>query len=118
MKKFLMAMLALVLMAGCSSEPSKPVQTEKPQPKPPEFLTGRAAFQKLFIAAHGWARVGKWRWYSFVRTHRGLQGQRRKVGGVARFLRLPIAKGSEALRVVRRRLVRRTLARHQPRLRG
>ena len=56
MKKFLMAMLALVLMAGCSSEPSKPVQTEKPQPKPPEFLTGRAAFQKLFIAAHGWAR--------------------------------------------------------------
>ena len=56
MKKLLMAMLALALMSGCSSEPSKPVQTEKPQPKPPEFVTGRVAFQKLYIAAHGWAR--------------------------------------------------------------
>jgi hypothetical protein len=54
MKKMLMAMLALVLMAGCSPEPSKPAQTEKPQPKPPEFATGRAAFQKLYIAARGW----------------------------------------------------------------
>jgi hypothetical protein len=56
MKKLLMAMLALVLMAGCTSPPSQPAQTEKPQPKPPEFLTGRAAFQKLYIAARGWAR--------------------------------------------------------------
>ncbi len=29
---------------------------EKPQPKPAEFVTGRAAFQKLYIAARGWAR--------------------------------------------------------------
>ena len=29
---------------------------EKPQPKPPEFVTGRAAFQRLYIAARGWAR--------------------------------------------------------------
>jgi hypothetical protein len=56
MKKLLMAMLALMLMAGCSSEPSPPAQTQKPQPKPPEFLSGRAAFQKLYIAARGWAR--------------------------------------------------------------
>src|SRR5437773_7322721 len=56
MKKLLMAMLALVLMAGCTSPPSQPAQIEKPQPKPPEFLTGRAAFQKLYIAARGWAR--------------------------------------------------------------
>ncbi len=56
MKKLLLAMLALAMMAGCTSEPSKPAQTEKPQPKPPEYLTGRAAFQKLYIAAHGWAR--------------------------------------------------------------
>ncbi len=56
MKKLLMAMLALVLMAGCSSQPSQPVPTQKPQPKPPEFLTGRAAFQKLYITARGWAR--------------------------------------------------------------
>ena len=73
MKKFLMAMLALVLMAGCSSEPSKPVQTEKPQPKPPEFLTGRAAFQKLFICR---PRLGPGpaTLPHRVRSHRRLQG--------------------------------------------
>ncbi|MBZ5721616.1 MAG: hypothetical protein LAO03_14655 [Acidobacteriia bacterium] len=54
MKKLLMAMFALALMTGCSSEPSKPA--EKPQPKPAEFVTGRTAFQKLYVAAHGWAR--------------------------------------------------------------
>ena len=54
MKKLAMAMFALALMAGCSSEPSKP--GEKPQPKPAEFVTGRTAFQKLYVAAHGWAR--------------------------------------------------------------
>jgi hypothetical protein len=58
MKKLLMAMLALALltMAGCTSEPAKPAQTEKPQPKAVELQTGRYAFQKLYIAAHGWAR--------------------------------------------------------------
>jgi hypothetical protein len=58
MKKLLMAMLALafLMMAGCSSEPAKPAQTEKPQPKPTELQTGRYAFQKLYIAARGWAR--------------------------------------------------------------
>jgi hypothetical protein len=56
MKKLLMAMLALTLMAGCSSEPTKPAPTEKPQPKAPEFVTGRIAFQRLYIAAHGWGR--------------------------------------------------------------
>jgi hypothetical protein len=54
MKKLLMAMFALAFMAGCSSEPSKPA--EKPQPKAAEFVTGRTAFQKLYVAAHGWAR--------------------------------------------------------------
>ena len=58
MKKLLMAMLALAFwtMAGCSSEPSKPAQTEKPQPKAVELQTGRYAFQQLYIAARGWAR--------------------------------------------------------------
>jgi hypothetical protein len=56
MKTLLMAMLTLVLMAGCTSPPSQPAQTETPQPKPPEFLTARAAFQKLFVTARGWAR--------------------------------------------------------------
>jgi len=54
MKKLLMAMLAVALMASCSSQPTKPA--EKPAPKPPEFLTGHVAGQKLYIAAHGWAR--------------------------------------------------------------
>ena len=54
MKKLLMAMFALAFMAGCSSEPSKPA--EKPQPKAAEVVTGRTAFQKLYVAAHGWAR--------------------------------------------------------------
>jgi hypothetical protein len=58
MKKLLMAVLALALwtMAGCSSESSKPAQTEKPQPKAADLQTGRYAFQKLYIAARGWAR--------------------------------------------------------------
>jgi len=56
MKKLLMAMLVLAVMAGCSSEPSKPAQTGKPQAKAPELVTGRAAFQKAYIAARGWAR--------------------------------------------------------------
>jgi len=56
MKKLLMAVLPLLLMAGCTSEPSQPAQTEKPQPKAAEFETGRVAFQKMYIAARGWQR--------------------------------------------------------------
>jgi len=56
MKKLLMVMFLLALLASCTSEPSKPAQTEKPQPKPPEFVTGRVAFQKMYVAARGWAR--------------------------------------------------------------
>jgi hypothetical protein len=54
MKKLLLALFALCLMVGCSSEPPKPA--EKPQPKGPELVTGRTAFQKCYIAARGWAR--------------------------------------------------------------
>lgn len=43
---------ALFLVSGCTS-PSKPPEQQKP--KPPELLTGRSAFQQLYIAAHGWA---------------------------------------------------------------
>jgi hypothetical protein len=32
------------------------VETEKPKPKEPDLLTGRFAFQKMYIAARGWAR--------------------------------------------------------------
>lgn len=47
-------LLALALLTGCSSQPSQPAP--KPQPKPPEFQTGRPIFQQLFVAARGWAR--------------------------------------------------------------
>ena len=58
MNKLLMAMLALALLTvgGCSSQPATPAQTEKPQPKAADLETGRYAFQKLYIAARGWAR--------------------------------------------------------------
>jgi hypothetical protein len=56
MKKLLMAMLGLTILTGCTSEPAKPVQTEKAQPKATEAVTGRTAFQKLYISARGWAR--------------------------------------------------------------
>src|SRR4029077_7871951 len=51
-------MLAVMLLAlcGCSSEPNKPAEPAKPEVKTPELLTGRAAFQKVYIAARGWAR--------------------------------------------------------------
>ncbi len=48
------AILAAVLMAGCSSEPSQPA-AEKPQPKAPEAVTGNSALFKCYIAARGWA---------------------------------------------------------------
>jgi hypothetical protein len=44
----------LVLLAGCDSNTPKPPEA-KPEPKPPEQLTGRAAFQKTFIAARNYA---------------------------------------------------------------
>jgi hypothetical protein len=46
----------VALLAGCNSSPS-PANTPqaKPEPKPPELLTGRAAFQKTFIAARNYA---------------------------------------------------------------
>lgn len=58
MKKLFGAVLAtlLLVLAGCTSEPTKPAQTEAPKPKTPEFETGRAAFQKTYITARGWAR--------------------------------------------------------------
>lgn len=56
MKKLLLLLLAIVWMAACSSTPTKPAESAKPQPKTPELLTGRAAFQKLYVAARGWGR--------------------------------------------------------------
>ena len=48
------ALVLLALLAGCESNTPKPTQA-KPEPKPPELLTARAAFQKTFIAARNYA---------------------------------------------------------------
>jgi hypothetical protein len=54
----LTVLLAVVPMAlvGCSSEPTKPAEPAKLEIKTTDLLTGRAAFQKVYIAARGWAR--------------------------------------------------------------
>jgi hypothetical protein len=44
----------LALLSGCDDNTAKPAET-KSEPKPPELLTGRAAFQKVFIAARNYA---------------------------------------------------------------
>jgi len=56
MKKLLLVVWSLALLTSCNSGPSQSAQTEKPKPKEPEIVTGRFAFQKLYITARGWAR--------------------------------------------------------------
>ena len=53
MTKLLLAMLALGMLVGCESQPTKPAEPEKP--KAADLLTGREAFQKMFIQARHWA---------------------------------------------------------------
>ena len=58
MKYLLVVVLVCLgfLLSGCSSESNTPAPAEKPQPKTAEAITGRTAFQKLYISARGWAR--------------------------------------------------------------
>lgn len=59
MKKFLFALL-LATIAGCSSTPQRPAkEAKKPAAEKPELLTGRVAFQKLYISARNWAPDAK-----------------------------------------------------------
>lgn len=56
MKKLLMLVAALVLLAGCQ-DAVKPVEQAKPNvPKPADLLTGRFGFYKMVVPAHTWAR--------------------------------------------------------------
>lgn len=46
--------VSVLLAAACNSNPPSTPEA-KPEPKQPELLTGRAAFQKVFIAARNYA---------------------------------------------------------------
>jgi hypothetical protein len=48
-------LVMLALLAACESKPPANAPQANPEPKPPELLTGRAAFQKTFIAARNYA---------------------------------------------------------------
>ena len=50
----LLVILFLAVLSACTSEPSKPAEQPKPEPKGPELLTARSAFQKMYVAARGW----------------------------------------------------------------
>ena len=56
MRKRVVAILALGVLSGCSSERGKPATAEKPQPKPAATITGSGAFYKCYIAARLWAQ--------------------------------------------------------------
>ncbi|HTS37208.1 MAG TPA: PepSY domain-containing protein [Candidatus Solibacter sp.] len=47
-------LVVCALLTACSSESSKPAETAKPEVKGPELITGRSAFQKVYVAARGW----------------------------------------------------------------
>jgi len=55
MRRVPIALLALILLAGCSSEPPKPVAPVAKQPPKQETLTGRVAFQKFYQTARLWS---------------------------------------------------------------
>ena len=55
MERLAIVLLSLVVISGCNSGPSQPQQ----QSEPPEAITGRSAFQKLYVSAHGWAPDAK-----------------------------------------------------------
>lgn len=46
-------LMAFLPFCACTSEPTKPAET-KPEVKTAELLTGRSAFQKLYVSARGW----------------------------------------------------------------
>src|SRR4029077_8175309 len=51
MKRLVLILLSLATVCGCPS----PANQEEQKPQPPEALTGRSAFQRLYVSAHGWA---------------------------------------------------------------
>lgn len=51
---YLAVLIACAMLTACSSESNKPAEPAKPEVKAPELLTGRSAFQKVYVAARGW----------------------------------------------------------------
>lgn len=51
MKKLLVLLMGLAFLVGCTQEAPQPA----PKPQAPDLLTGRSAFQQLYVAARGWA---------------------------------------------------------------
>src|SRR5215470_2746431 len=56
MKRLALLLLSFTLISACTSG-SKPSEEDKP--KPPELLSGRSAFQQLYVSARGWAPDAK-----------------------------------------------------------
>jgi len=52
MKRVALVLFCLAVASGCTSGSNPP---ERAKPKPAEPLTGRSAFQQLYISARGWA---------------------------------------------------------------
>ncbi len=62
MKRLTVFLLSVLALTACNSKPAtNTTAAEKPKPeaKANEYETGRGAFQKLYIAAHGWASDAK-----------------------------------------------------------
>ena len=56
MKKLaLLTCIATLALVGCSSNPPGESQPAKSAPKQADYLTGRVAFQKMYLSARGWA---------------------------------------------------------------
>ncbi len=53
----LMLIFAIAFLNACESkkETSQQAETAKAQPEPPEYATGRLAFQKMYVSARGFA---------------------------------------------------------------
>jgi hypothetical protein len=60
MKVFVLALLAGLLLSGCSSNAPTGQQASpepaKPKPEANQSATGRVAFQRMYVAARGWTR--------------------------------------------------------------
>ena len=61
MRKLTLALLPLILLIGCSSEPKQKTESQpapraaKKAEEPPDYATGRTAFQRLYVAARAFA---------------------------------------------------------------